>query len=190
MIDIIVFAFMAVLLVGYAAVLCNGLRRARQRVHRAWSHLEFAWARRDGELSKLLDLCAQDPQCDGEMLERAAQARQALLGARRSHDVGAVNEAEDALRRALGPVYPAAARLRHEHTQAIVQALRFRIRAHEKAIVSYRSGYNEAARALNARLEMLPETLLAGVCGLKPIALLECTAAPDADTDLGLAFSK
>ncbi len=190
MIDITVFATMALLLVGYAAVLYSGLRRARRRLVRAWLHLDFAWDRRDGDLLKLLELCRQDGACDGELIERVLRAREALQGARQRRDVSAVNDTEEALRRTLAPVYPAAARQRHGHAEAVVRALRFRIQAHEQAIAAAHTRYNEAASALNSRIEMLPETLIASLCGMTPVALLQCEATAQADIGLGLAFGK
>ncbi|MDA8351196.1 MAG: LemA family protein [Pseudomonadota bacterium] len=190
MIDITVFATMALLLIGYAAVLYSGLRRARRRLARAWLHLDFAWDRRDGDLLKLLELCRQDDACEGELIERALRAREALQDARHRRDVSAVNDTEEALRRTLTPVFPAAARQRHGHPEAVVRALRLRIQAHEQAIAAAHTRYNEAASALNSRIEMLPEMLIASLCGMTPVALLQCDAPAPADIDLGLAFSK
>lgn len=190
MIDIAVFAAMALLLIGYAAVLYSGLRRAQRRLTRAWCHLNFAWDRRDGDLVKLLELCREDGPCDGELIERVLRARQTLHDARQRHDVSAVNDTEDALRRTLAPMYPAAARQRKGHAEAVVRALRFRIQAHEQAIAAARTRYNQAASALNSRIEMLPETLIAGLCGVTPAALLQCETGAQADLGIGLAFSK
>ncbi len=190
MIDIIVFAAMALLLVGYAAMLYGGLRRAQRRLTRAWSNLNFAWDRRDGDLVKLLELCRQEGPCDGELIERVLRARQALQDARQQRDVSAVNDAEEALRRTLGPVYPAASRQRLGHAEAVVRALRLRIQGHEQAIAAARTRYNHAANALNSRIEMLPETLIAGLCGVTPVTLLQCATVAQADIGLGLAFSK
>jgi LemA protein len=190
MIDITVFATMALLLVGYAAVLYSALRRARRRLARAWMHLDFAWDRRDGDLSKLLELCRQDGACDEEQLERVRRAREALQDARRRRDVSAINDTEEALHRALLPVYPLAAGQRDGNAEAVVRALRFRIQGHEQAIAAAHTRYNEAASSLNARIEMLPETLIASLCGMTPVALLQCDASAQVDIGLGLAFSK
>jgi hypothetical protein len=37
---------------------------------------------------------------------------------------------------------------------------------------------------------MLPETLIAGLCGVTPAALLQCETGAQADLGIGLAFSK
>lgn len=194
MIGVTVFAAMTVLLTGYAAVLYRGLLRARRRLKRAWSNLEFAWARRDGDIAKLLELCRQDDPSDQEALERVVRARTALQAARAQGDVTAVNAAEGTLRAALTVVYPIAARQVHargEMFEMVLRALRFRIRAHERALANERERFNETAQALNARIETLPDTLIAGMCRLTPTALLEFNAVPATDIDLlGLAFSK
>ena len=190
MIGVTVFAAMAVLLIGYALMLYRGLLRARLQLTRAWSNLQFAWARRDGELARLVELCRQDGQCDSEVIERVLRARDALQAARAQHDVAAVNGTEDTLRAALVTLYPIAARHPDRQAETALRALRFRIRAHERAIAAYRTRYNEAAKNLNARIEMLPDSLIAGLCRFAPASLLEDTAAPAADVDLGLAFGK
>lgn len=192
MIDITLFAAMALLLIGYAAALYGSLRRAQRRLRRAWSHLDFAWARRDGDLGKLLDLCRQDGECDGELIERVLRAGTALQEARCRRDVAVVNDSEAALHRALVPVYPATSPPRHGPSEALIRALRYRIEAHEQAIASARTRYNEAAHALNARVEMLPEALIANLCGMTAVALLHGDAAqpPDLGLGLGLAFGK
>lgn len=190
MIGLTVFAAMTVLLIGYAIALHRGLQHARRRLTRAWSSLEFAWARRDGEIGKLLELCEQDCEGAREASERAHRARAALQEARHRHDISAVNEAEGTLRAALVDLYPIAARHPQLQADALLRALRFRMRAHERAIAAYRECYNEKAKALNARIEMLPDALIANLSRLTPAALLEFSAAPTADIDLGLAFGK
>ena len=190
MIGVSVFAAMTVLLAGYAGALYKALLRARLRLARAWSSLEFAWDRRDGEIARLLELCEQDnpPACEAN--ERTERARSALHAARSQHDIAAVNEAEGALRSALLELYPIAARHPQLQADTLLRALRFRMRAHERAIAAYREGYNDAAKALNARIELLPDSLIAGLCHFAPTPLLEFSATPTADIDLGLAFSK
>ena len=118
------------------------------------------------------------------------RARDTLQAARAQHDIAAVNGAEDTLRAALVTLYPIAARHPDRQAETALRALRFRIRAHERAIAAYRTRYNEAAKNLNARIEMLPDSLIAGLCRFAPAPLLEDTAAPSTEVELGLAFSK
>lgn len=192
MIGVTVFTAMTILLAGYALALYRGLLRAERQLHRAWSHLEFAWARRDGEITRLIELCAPDLATHSETFERLKRAREALQRAREQQDVPAVNAAEDLLRSALAALYPIATRHVHVHPQgdALLRALRFRVRAHERAIAAHGERYNAAAEALNARIDLLPDALIAGLCHLAPAARVELSAAGGADSDLGLAYGK
>jgi LemA protein len=192
MIGVTVFSAMTVLLAGYALALYRGLLRAERQLRRAWSHLEFAWARRDGEITRLLELCAPDATAHSEVLERLQRARGALQLARDRRDAPAVNAAERELRSVLAALYPLAARNVHAHPQgdALLRALRFRVRAHERAIAAHAERYNAAAEALNARIDLLPDALIAAVCHLVPVARVDLNPAGGADGELSLAYGK
>ena len=189
MIGVIVFAAMAVLLVAYALTLYRGLKRARRSLARAWSNLEFSWARRDGDISRLLELCEHGAPAEPDTLERLIAARTALQTARSARNLAAVSAAESAVRSALSPVYAVAARNPHSYAESLLRALRFRIRAHERAICAHCERYNQAADALNARIDLLPDSLVAGLCHCTPAGALEM-GAPGADIELNLAFGK
>ena len=189
MIGVTVFAAMAVLLIAYALSLYRGLNRTRRSLARAWSNLEFSWARRDGDISRLLELCEHSAPAEPDTLERLVAARAALQTARSERDVAAVSAAEGALRSALSPVYAIAARNPHSYAESLLRALRFRIRAHERAICAHCERYNQAADALNARIDLLPDALIAGLCHCAPVSALDL-GVPGADIELNLAFSK
>lgn len=191
MIGVTVFATMAVLLIGYAITLYGGLLRTRQRVKRAWSTLEAALARRDRELTRLLELFRAQACANTKTLGCVERARTALESALKGGDVASIGDAEYALRAALHALYVTATERPKSNETVLVRTLQFRIRALGSAIRAQQRRYNEAARAQNARIELLPDAFIADLCHFTRVPLIEfgATTATSA-IPLGVAFGK
>lgn len=189
MIGITVFAAMAILLIGYVLMLYAGLLRAQQQVKQAWTWLEAALARRDGEIAQLLQLHGLQARAEQTVCVPVDRARAALISACTAQDAAALGAAERTLRCALTALCAATVNTRGMGEDKLLHALQFRLRALETAITAYQETYNEAARIQNARLEMFPDTLIATACHFARAPLIDFRANGSA-VMLGLAFGK
>jgi LemA protein len=185
---LIVFAFLLVLLIGYGATLYNGLVRVRNEVKLAWANIDVLLVQRHDELPKLVEVCKGYMQHERETLSRVVQARADLEGARHTGRVASVSTAEGALRTGLAGLYAVAERYPDLKANTLFQNLHTRITALETAIADRREVYNDAVVALNTRIELVPDVLVARMCGFQPAEPLQFTAEQKSDVDVKLAF--
>jgi LemA protein len=97
--------FLIVALVGYLIGVYNGLVRIRAAVKLAWSNIDVLLTQRHDELPKLVEVCKQYMQYEGDTLERVMRARAGVDAARSSGNVNSVGVAERELRSGLNGLY-------------------------------------------------------------------------------------
>ena len=185
---LIVLAFLLALVIGYGIVLYNGLIRARNEVKLAWANIDVLLVQRHDELPKLVEVCKGYMQHERETLTRVVQARADLEGARAARNVTSVSSAEGALRTGLAGLYAVAERYPELKANTLFQNLHTRITALETAIADRREVYNDVVVALNTRLEVIPDVLVARLCGFQPAQPLQFTAEQKSAVDVKLAF--
>ncbi|HEV3286014.1 MAG TPA: LemA family protein, partial [Steroidobacteraceae bacterium] len=66
--------FLLLALVGYLIGVYNGLVRVRAAVKLTWSNIDVLLAQRHDELPKLIEVCKQYMQYEGDTLERVMRA--------------------------------------------------------------------------------------------------------------------
>ena len=91
-------------LVVYGIFLFNQLVSLKHNVGKAWSNIDILLKQRHDELPKLVETCKQYMKFEQETLERVMQARNQVASARQSQNIGALGQAEGALR--AGPAAP------------------------------------------------------------------------------------
>jgi LemA protein len=179
-----------VLFVGYSIVIYNGLVRVRNEVKLAWSNIDVLLVQRHDELPKLIEVCKGYMAHERDTLEKVIRARAELDSARSAGNIASVNAAEGALRGGLSGLYAVAERYPDLKANALFQSLQSRISALETAITDRREVYNDAANALNVRIETFPDSVVAGWFDYSPARLLKFTTAETSDVDVRLAFSR
>jgi hypothetical protein len=78
----------------------NQVVSLRQRVTKDWAELDRLLRQRHDELSQLGELCARHLERERPALDRLAEARSAVFGARHAQDAAALGREEGDLRRA------------------------------------------------------------------------------------------
>jgi LemA protein len=187
---LLILCFCLLFLVGYAVTIYNGLVRVRNEVRLAWANIDVLLVQRHDELPKLVAVCQGYMQHERDTLERVVRARSDVEGARAARNVPSVSLAESALRTGLTQLYAVAEHYPDLKANDLFRNLQTRISALETAIADRREVYNDAANALNVRIESFPDSLLANSFRFNAAPFLKFGAEQTRDVDLKLAFGR
>ncbi len=174
----------------YAAFVYNGLVRVKNAVSKAWANIDVLLKQRHDELPKLVDTCKRYMQHEQATLEKVTRARARVAQARESRDVGALGQAEGALRSGLGSLFALAESYPELKANEQFLHLQSRITGLENAIADRREFYNESVNINNTSIEQFPDLLLARAFHFKPFDLLRFDAGELKDVDVGQAFQR
>src|SRR5512146_1912678 len=182
---------LGVLLVAviYFVMIYNNLVQIKHNVSKAWANIDVLLKQRHDELPKLVETCKEYMRVEQETLAKVMEARSRVSAARESQNMGALGQAEGALRASVGNLFAVAEAYPDLKTNQTFQQLQTRITSLENAIADRREFYNESVNVNNVRIEQFPDTIVAGMFSFKPAQLLEFDAAEKTDVDVGKLFS-
>jgi LemA protein len=178
---LLIFVGLAIALIWLIATY-NHLSALRQRLKRAWSSLEALARERHDEITKLVELCAAPLGGEPDTLARLDEARTALLGARNTQDPAALGRAEGRLRERLAALVALAGGSAGVASTPAFAQIEQRLAALDAQIGGRREEYNAVVLENNIAIEQFPQRVVAGIAGLRPMALLEFTTPADAGT--------
>jgi LemA protein len=190
MVAVVILVFILVAFVSYAVVLYNGLLRVAAGVKLAWSNIDVLLVQRHDELPKLVEVCRQYMQYEGDTLERVIKARSAADSARSSGSVSSVGAAERELRSGLNGLYAVAERYPDLKANEAFRQLQSRISGLETAIADRREIYNDSVNANNIRIQTFPDVLVAQFGNFPPAKLLQFQSEEKADVDVKALFAR
>jgi len=176
-------------LVVYGVFLFNQLGTLKHSVGKAWSNIDILLKQRHDELPKLVDTCKQYMKFEQETLERVMQARNQVARARQNQNIGALGEAEGALRLGLGNLFAVAEAYPELKTDETFKHLQGRISGLENAIADRREFYKDSVNVNNVRVEQFPDTVIARMFAFKQFELLRFDAVEKADVSINQLFS-
>jgi len=180
---------MLVVAAVYAVMLYNNLVQIKHNVSKAWANIDVLLKQRHDELPKLVETCRQYMKFEQETLARVMEARARVSEARERQNVGALGQAEAALRASVGNLYAVAEAYPDLKTNQTFQQLQNRISSLENAIADRREFYNESVNVNNVRIEQFPDSIIAGMGDFKPAPLLEFQSGEKADVDVKQLFN-
>ncbi len=180
---------LVVVLIAYAIMLYNGLVAVKNNVSLAWANIDVLLKQRHDEIPKLVEICKQYRQFEQETLEKVVRARSAVHDARESRNVGALGQAEAALRAGLGGLFAVAEAYPELKANENFMALQQRITQLESAIADRRELYNDSVNINNTRIEQFPDSLLAERFGFRAARMLKFDADEVADVDVKKLFT-
>jgi LemA protein len=160
---LLLLAFTALVLLGWAVVLYNSLVQVRHAVEQAWSNIDVLLKQRHDELTKLVEVVKGAKDFEQQTLEKVVAARNRYAQAGNPEQALAGAQAEGlALRQlfALAENYP------DLKASGSFQQLQAELARIEEAIADRRELYNAAVNINNTRLEQFPDRLLAGLARL------------------------
>jgi len=187
--DAIVVLGLLAAVVVYAVMLYNNLVQIKHNVAKAWANIDVLLKQRHDELPKLVETCKQYMKFEQDTLTKVMDARSRVFSAREQQDIGALGQAEGALRTTLGSLFALAEAYPDLKTNQTFQQLQGRISSLENGIADRREFYNESVNVNNVRIEQFPDALIASLFNFKPAQLLEFQAEEKADVDVKKLFN-
>ena len=186
--NMIFFGLLAIVAI-YGIMLYNGLVALKHNVAKAWANIDVLLKQRHDELPKLVEVCKQYKQFEQETLQRVIEARSQVQTAREAQNIGALGEAEGALRMGLGRLFAVAEAYPELKANENFMQLQQRITTLENGIADRRELYNDAVNINNVRVEQFPDAVVARLFHFEIKPLLEFSTAEKSDVDLKQLFS-
>jgi len=184
----LIFWIVVVVAVIYLISQYNGLVEVKNGVSKAWANIDVLLKQRHDELPKLVDTCKQYMQHEQVTLEKVIAARAQVSNAREAHNLGALGQAEGALRSGLGQLFALAESYPDLKANEQFLHLQSRISGLENAIADRREFYNDSVNINNVRIAQFPGVLLARPFNFKAFDLLKFAAEELRDIDVGQRF--
>src|SRR5450631_13886 len=177
-----------VALIVYITGIYNGLVSVRENINVSWANIDVLLKQRHDELPKLIETCKRYMQFEQDTLERVMRARASVNQASRSGDIAAVGAAEQQLRAGMTRLFAVAENYPQLKSDETFRALQTRITALEESIADRRELYNEQVNLNNIRVQVFPDSMVAGWFGFRSAHLLEFAAPEKTDVDVGTLF--
>jgi LemA protein len=186
---LIVLLAIALVVVIYGVMIYNALVQAKHNVSKAWANIDVLLKQRHDELPKLVETCKQYKEFEQTTLDKVISARSRVHEARQKQDMGALGQAEGALRVGLGSIFAIAEAYPELKANESFQTLLHRISGLENSIADRREFYNESVNVYNVRIEQFPDAIIAGMFNHRSRDLLEFSAEEKRDVDLKQLFA-
>lgn len=186
---LIVLLAIALVVLIYGVMIYNALVQAKHNVSKAWANIDVLLKQRHDELPKLVETCKQYKEFEQTTLDKVISARSRVHEARQKQDMGALGQAEGALRMGLGSIFAVAEAYPELKANENFQTLLHRITGLENSIADRREFYNESVNVYNVRIEQFPDAIIAGMFNHSSRELLEFSAEEKRDVDLKQLFA-
>jgi len=185
----LIFIGIVVVLFVYGISLYNHLVTVKHAVSKAWANIDVLLKQRHDELLKLVEVCKQYKQFEQATLQKVIEARAQVHAARERQDIGALGQAEGALRAGLGSIFAVAEAYPELKSNESFMRLLNRITALENGIADRRELYNESVNINNVQIEVFPASIIARTFNFGGKPLLEFSASEKTDVDMKMLFS-
>ncbi len=172
----------------YGISLYNHLVNVKHAVAKAWANIDVLLKQRHDELPKLVEVCKQYKQFEQSTLQKVIEARSQVHAARESQNIGALGQAEGALRAGLGSIFAVAEAYPELKANENFMQLQNRITGLENNIADRRELYNESVNINNVQIEVFPASIIARMFNFGEKPLLEFAEAEKADADMKALF--
>ena len=186
---ILIFLGIVAVLLIYGVSLYNHLVNVKHAVAKAWANIDVLLKQRHDELPKLVEVCKQYKQFEQNTLQKVIAARSQVHAARERQDIGALGQAEAALRAGVSSIFAVAEAYPELKANENFMQLQNRITSLENGIADRRELYNESVNVNNVQIEAFPASILARMFNFGEKPLLEFSATEKADVDMKSLFS-
>jgi LemA protein len=176
-ISVIVVGVIALLIVGWAIGVYNGLVGLRVQAQNAWSQIDVQLKRRYDLIPNLVETVKGYATHERDTLERVIQARNMAVSAR---GVAEQAQAENLLTGALKSLFAVTEAYPDLKANENFLGLQGELTATENRIGSARQYYNEVVALYNATQQQFPANSIAGKLGFTPAEFFELDAAEEA----------
>ncbi|MDX6378377.1 MAG: LemA protein [Gaiellaceae bacterium] len=159
-----------VLLVLFLVLTYNGMVKARNKVDEAWSGIDVQLKRRHDLIPNLVETVKGYATHEREVFENVSAARSAAISARGPAEAG---QAEGALTRALGGLFAVAEAYPQLRAAESFTELQRELANTEDQIAGSRRIYNGNVQSYNTKIQIFPNSVMAGPFGFTPREFFE-----------------
>jgi LemA protein len=184
MIPSLIFLFLGAGVLIYAITLYNGLVALRNDIDKAWANIDVLLKQRHDELPRVVDVCKGYMQYERETLLQLTEARARYAAA---VTVNQKARASGDLSASVSRLFATAENYPDLKTNETFLQLQKRITELENEISDRREFYNDAINLFNTRIGQMPDTLIAGLIGLKPREMFQVAAAEKAPVPVAIS---
>lgn len=164
MIAVIVLVAIVVLAAIYIWSLYNSLVTAKMRVAESWSGIDVQLKRRTDLIPNLVESVKGYAKHEKEVFEKVTAARSALMGAKTAKEAGV---ADNMLTGALKSLFAVAEAYPDLKASDNFRSLQDELSDTETKIAASRQFYNSNVLDFNTKIQIFPNSLLAGVFGFR-----------------------
>jgi LemA protein len=180
-IGLVCLLLIVVVLAGYGISVFNGLVRARNGYKNAFAQIDVQLTRRHDLIPNLVEVAKGYIKHERETLEAVTNARAGAINAQAAAaanpgDPNAMQNLasnENVLTQALGRLFAVAEAYPDLKANQNMMQLSEELTSTENRVAFARQAYNDSVMAYNNRREVFPASVLAGMMGFAPAALLE-----------------
>jgi len=167
----------------YIATIYNGLVALRNDMDKAWANIDVLLKQRHDELPRLVDVCKGYMQYERETLQTLTEARARYSAA---VTVDQKTLASGSLSNSVQKLFLVAENYPDLKANVSFLQLQKRISELESQIADRREFYNDSINLFNTRIQEMPDSLLAGVMGLKQRAMFQVSASEKTAVNVAL----
>jgi LemA protein len=165
----IILGILAIIIIWFIAVF-NGIIRLRNRTQEAWSDIDVQLKRRHDLIPNLIETVKGYAAHEKGVFEKVTQARAEAISAKGPADA---SEKENVLTGALKSVFAVAENYPELKASENFQKLQDELTDTEDKIEAARRFYNGNVRDFNIKIQMFPNSLVAGMTGSKAFELFQ-----------------
>lgn len=163
----IVLGIVALLIIWFIAVF-NGIVSLRNRTQEAWSDIDVQLKRRHDLIPNLVETVKGYAKHEKELFENVTKARSEAISAKGAKEAA---EKENVLTDALKSVFAVAENYPQLRASENFQKLQDELTDTEDKIEAARRFYNGNVRDFNIKIQVFPNSMVAGMTGSKPFEL-------------------
>lgn len=162
-------------LLGFAVIwfiaVFNGIISLRNRTQEAWSDIDVQLKRRHDLIPNLVETVKGYAKHEKELFEKVTQARADAINAEKGGHAAESAQAENVLTGALKSVFAVAENYPQLRASENFQKLQDELTDTENKIEAARRFYNGNVRDFNTKIQVFPNSMVAGMVSAKPFEL-------------------
>lgn len=176
----IILGIIAIIIIWFIAVF-NGIISLRNRTKEAWSDIDVQLKRRHDLIPNLVETVKGYAKHEKEVFEKVTEARSAAMDAKGAEEIG---EKENMLTGALKSVFALAENYPTLRASENFQKLQDELTDTENKIEAARRFYNGNVRDFNTKIQVFPNSVVAGMTGSKAFELFQMNEAEKATPEV------
>jgi len=163
----------AILFFGYFIAIYNGFVRLRNNIKKSWANINVLLKQRSDELPKLISSVKGYMKHEKETLHVLTKARTDFL---KANTMSEKAKADNMISSALKTIFAVAENYPNLKANENFMQLQGRISSIENELADRREFYNDSVNQFNIRRESFPDSIIAGMMGLKEKEMFKVTA--------------